>query len=281
MIAYCLSPDNHSFSNEKWDFGFLQEAFDRNNIEIVQSRSLPATERAFVVAPGFEWFGLEKFLNKELRKINRVVLFITADELGVFNVTKINHPNIKIWIQYPYPRDINYEKLPTGAPAHITKLGIEYPEKSSDLYFAGQITHPRRQQLADALPSIKNANYLLTAGFTQGDEPKEYYRKLSQARFAAAPAGTATIDSFRFYEALELLCLPIADSISSRDQKYGFWEILFGTMPIEQIDNWHNLQSVIDGLKLDYPANLHKAVSWWIKYKRDFAYKIMEQINEH
>lgn len=281
MIAYCLSPDGHSFANEKWDFGFLQEAFDRNKVEVVQCRSLPETDRAFVVAPGYEWWKLEKFLTQELKKIKRVVLFITADELGALDIQKVRHPNVEIWVQYPYAKHSHYNKLPTGTPGHITKLGVGYPEKTIDLYFAGQITHPRREQLAEALPAIANADYVFTAGFTQGDEPKEYYRKLSKARFAAAPAGTATIDSFRFYEALELLCLPIADSISSRGEMYNFWEILFGTMPIKQIDNWHSLQSVIDTLKKDYPANLHKAVSWWIKYKRDFAYKIMEQVNEH
>jgi len=281
MIAYCLSPEGHSFANEKWDFGFLQEAFDKNGVEIVQCRSLPKTERAFVVAPGYEWWNLEKFLNQELRNIDRVVLFITADELGVFNIDRINHNNIEIWIQYPYPRHAQYNKLPTGTPGHITKLGVEYPEKNLDLYFAGQITHPRREQLAEALPKIPNADYLLTAGFTQGDTPKDYYTKLSKAKFAAAPAGTATIDSFRFYEALELLCLPVADSVSSKNEEYGFWEILFGSMPVEQVKHWGKLSKIIAELKKDYPANLHRAVSWWIKYKRDFAYKIMEQVNEH
>ncbi len=281
VIAYCISPEGHSFANDKWDFGFLQEAFDRNNVEVVQCHSLPESERAFVIAPGYEWHSIEHFLNRELRKINRVVLFITADELGVFHLPKIKHSNIEIWVQYPYPRHMEYNKLPTGTPGHITKLGVEYPEKNIDLYFAGQITHPRRQELAEALPHIGNAEYLLTEGFTQGDPPAIYYTKLSKAKFAAAPAGTATIDSFRFYEALELLCLPIADQVSSKNEMYGFWEILFGEMPVEQIDNWNRLQKVIKKLKENYPANMHRAVAWWIKYKRDFAYKIMEQVNEH
>jgi hypothetical protein len=281
VIAYCLSPEGDSFANDKWDFGFLKEAFDRNNVEIIQCNSLPDSDRAFVVAPGYEWSNRERSLNKQLKKVKRVILFITADELGVFDVTQVKHPSIEIWIQYPYPRDLAYHKLPTGSPEHITKLGIEYPQKTLDLYFAGQITHQRRVQLAEALPKLENAEYLLTQGFTQGDVPKDYYAKLSRAKFAAAPAGTATIDSFRFYEALEMLCLPIADQISARGSAYGFWEILFGSMPVEQISDWNNLPKVIEELKKEYPANMHRAVAWWIKYKRDFAYKIMEQINEH
>lgn len=279
--AYCFSPGTHGFSNDKWDFGFLNEAFTKNKIEVKQTRSLPECERAFVVVPGAEWSGLEDKLSKELSKINRVVLFVTADEVGRLRVDSISHNNIKIWIQYPYPRHEKYFKLPTGAPMHIKDLKPDYSAKEYSVYFAGQVTHQRRRQLADALPHTQDARYNLTDGFAKGDTPEDYYQKLFLAKYAPSPAGAATIDSFRFYEALEMLCLPIADSISSNGEQYGFWEILFGSMPIVQTDDWNNLNTIIEDLDSEYPANMHRAVSWWIKYKRDFAYKIMEQINEH
>jgi hypothetical protein len=281
MKAYCLSLGNHGFSNDKWDFGFLSEAFNKKKIEVVQSRSLPKDERAFVVVPGAEWSGQEDKLSKELSKIDRVVLFVTADEVGRLRVDNILHNNITIWIQYPYPRHSQYHKLPTGAPIHIHDLKPEYSTKKYDVYFAGQITHQRRTQLAESIVNIKDAKYNLTKGFAKGDDPKEYYQKLFLAKYAPSPAGAATIDSFRFYEALEMLCLPIADSVSSIGENYGFWELLFETMPVVQTDDWNKLQSIVDSLNNDYPANLHRAVCWWIKYKRDFANKIMEQINEH
>jgi len=279
--CYSITPKGKGFPDEKWDFGFLQEAFTRNHTEVIQTRVLPETDRAFVVAPGFEWTGLEDLLNKNLKKINRVVLFVTADELGVFNVEKIDHPNIEIWIQYPYPRHQKYHKIPLGVPNHKDNVIPDYPTKEIDVYFSGQITHQRRQQIAEILPDIPNAVYRLTKGFTQGEKPKDYYRLLATARFAPAPAGNASIDSFRFYEGLEMLCIPIADKVSSVGEVYQFWEILFGDMPIPQIAHWGKLRKVVSQLSTDYPANMHRAVSWWIKQKRDFAYKIMEQINEH
>lgn len=281
VIAYSITPKTKGFPDDKWDFGFLQEAFTRNNIEVIKVNQLPPTERAFVVVPGFEWTGLEEKLNRNLNNIGRVVLFITADELNVFGVEKIKHPNIEIWIQYPYPRHVAYNKLPLGVPNHKDNVIPEYPTKTTDVYFSGQITHPRRRQLAEALPKLSNAVYRFTEGFTQGETPKDYYRLLSSAKFAPSPAGSATIDSFRFYEGLEMLSLPIADKISSLGEAYGFWEILFKDMPIEQIEDWNNLSELIPLLSENYPANMHKAVSWWIKQKRDFAYKIVEQINEH
>ena len=281
MIAYSISPKHKGYPDEKWDFGFLQEAFTRNNVEVIKVKSLPECERAFVVAPGFEWHGRETVLSDQLSKIGRVVLFITADEGGVFEIDKIFHPNIEIWIQYPYPHHANYNKLPLGVPNHRDNVIPEYPIKELDVYFSGQITHQRRQEIAQALPGVPNTVYRLTEGFTQGEAPKDYYKLLSTAKFAPAPAGNLTIDSFRFYEGLEMLCLPIADRVSSYGNDYGFWEILFNEMPVEQISNWNDLEKTIQNLSVDYPANMHRAVSWWIKYKRDFAYKIMEQVNEH
>ena len=279
--CYSITPKGKGFPDEKWDFGFLQEAFTRNHIEVIQTKVLSELDRAFVVAAGFEWTGLEDILNENLCKINRLVLFITADELGAFNVDKISHPNAEIWVQYPYPRHEAYNKLPLGVPNHKDNVIPDYPEKTTDIYFAGQITHRRRQEIAQALKRLPNAVYKLTKRFAQGETPKDYYRLLASSKFAPAPAGNATIDSFRFYEGLEMLSLPIADRISSVGEDYGFWEILFKDMPICQIQNWNKLRLLVPQLLEDYPANMHRAVSWWIKQKRDFAYKIMEQINEH
>jgi hypothetical protein len=279
--AYSFTPKGKGFPNEKWDFGFLQEAFTRNNVDVIKVNNLLETDRAFVVIPGFEWISFEDVLNENLSKIRRLVLFITADELGAFNVDKISHPNVEIWVQYPYPRHQAYNKLPVGFPNHKDNVIPDYSEKTTDVYFAGQITHPRREQLANALKRLSNTVYRLTEGFTQGETSKNYYKLLASSRFAPAPAGNASIDSFRFYEGLEMLALPIADNISSVGEAYGFWDILFKDMPIQQIKNWNRLRLVIPELLEEYPANMHKAVSWWIKQKRDFAYKIMEQINEH
>jgi hypothetical protein len=281
LIAYSFTPKGKGFPDDKWDFGFLQEAFTRNRVDVVRVNKLPKTDRAFVVIPGFEWTDLEETLNKSLSNIRRLVLFVTADELGVFGAEKISHPNVEIWIQSPYPRHSSYNKLPLGTPNHKNNVIPDYPTKTTDIYFAGQITHPRRKEIAQALKKLENAVYRFTEGFTQGETPKDYYNLLASARFAPAPAGNATIDSFRFYEGLEMLALPIADKISSVGEAYGFWEILFTDMPVVQVKDWNKLRLLVPQLLEDYPANMHRAVSWWIKQKRDFAYKIMEQINEH
>ena len=279
--AYLLAVDRKSFPDHKWDFGFVKEAFDKNNIEYVETTVLPKEDRAFVVICGFENQNLIKEINNELNKISRVVLFITADERGLFRADKINHPNISIWIQSPYPgRHEQFNKMPIGCPSHMKNNLPEYANKINDVFFSGQITHTRRKQLAEIMPTISNALFNPTPGFTQGYEPKEYYRHILESKIIPCPAGTSTIDSFRFYEALEMLSLPVGDIRNSNNEKQDYWDFVFQqNTPVPKTANWYTLSEITENTLSNYPANMHRAVSWWIRYKRDFAYKIMEQIN--
>jgi hypothetical protein len=280
--AYLLGLDGKSFPDHKWDFGFVKEAFDRNGIEYLEVSELPEAEKAFVVVCGFENKRIPTKVSDELNKIKRVVLFITGDETGAFVADKIKHPNIHIWIQSPYlDKHGRFNKMPIGCPSHMKDNLPEYTSKKNDAFFSGQITHDRRKELAEAMPNVPNALFNPTAGFTQGYTPSEYYTHLLESKIVPSPAGTATVDSFRFYEALEMLALPIGDLKSSTNQEYNFWDFTFEqeTPFIPKTNNWHEVPGIIEKSIQDYPANMHRAVSWWIKYKRDFAYKIMEQLN--
>jgi hypothetical protein len=280
--AYLLALDGKSFADHKWDFGFIKEAFDRNGIEYIKTDSLPEVDKAFVVICGFENRRFPTKVSEELNKIKKVVLFITGDETGIFMVDKVSHPDIKIWIQSPYPdKHGKFYKMPIGCPSHMKDNLPEYTNKKNDAFFSGQITHDRRKELAEAMPNVPNALFNPTAGFTQGYEPKEYYKHLLESKIVPSPAGTATVDSFRFYEALEMLALPIGDLKNSVNEEQNFWDFTFeqSTPFIPKTNNWHEVPGIIEKGVSDYPGNMHRAVSWWIKYKRDFAYKIMEQLN--
>jgi len=109
--AYLYSFDEKDCASDKWDYGLLKEIFDKYNIEQIKVNSLPDVDRAFVVVPGPQNLGHEEDVNKELQKIGRVVLFFTGDEEVRFNLTKINHPNIEIWIQTPHKQHKKYNKL--------------------------------------------------------------------------------------------------------------------------------------------------------------------------
>lgn len=278
--CYLYSFNEKDCASDKWDYGLLKQIFDKYNVEQIKVNSLPDVDRAFVVIPGPQNLGHEENIYKELQKIGRLVLFITGDEESRFDISKISHPNADIWIQYPQKKHKKYYKLPLGTPRHIKNSVPQYTDKKYDVYFGGQITHSRRRQLADAIKTLSNALFKPTEGFAQGDRPKDYYANLASARIAPSPSGTVVIESFRFYEALEMLSLPIIDVVDPQGNVIDYYDFIFeGKIPIKSIKNWHSLTNVVPELLNNYPQNMHDAVCWWIKYKRDLGIRIMRQIN--
>jgi hypothetical protein len=130
------------------------------------------------------------------------------------------------------------------------------------------------------MPLIENALYKPTDGFAKGDKPIDYYNNLMSSRIAPCPAGAVVIDSFRLFEAIEMMSLPIADLRDSSGLEDDFYQRLFNeVVPFYKIKNWNDLPVIVSGLLEGYPNNMHTVVCWWIKYKRDFGIKLMRQIN--
>ena len=278
--AYLYSHDGQDYANDKWDYGLLKEIFDKHGVDQIRVTEIPNSDRAFVVIPGPQTAGNEELLSNELRKLSRVVLFVNGDENARFDVDKISHPNIEIWIQYPHRKHSEYNKMPIGVPQHLKENAPEYKEKEYDVYFGGQITHQRRVELSHVMPTLKNSLYGPTQGFSQGDKPKDYYAKLASAKIAPCPSGAAVIDTFRFFESIELLTLPVADTINPEGIQTDFYKNMFGVnVPFNYVSNWNELNKLVPKLLDQYPNNMHQVVCWWIKQKRDLGIKIMRQIN--
>jgi len=278
--AYIYSTNPLDAADGKWDYELLRLSFERNHVEQIVVTSIPKKDRAFVVIPGQGNAGNEEQISKELKNLKRVVLFITGDESGLFDVDAIEHGNISIWVQYPHEKHAKYNKFFIGVPQHLKNNLPNYPIKEHDIYFGGQITHQRRQELAQAMSRMKNALYCPTEAFAQGDPPREYYRKLASAKVAPAPSGAQVIDSFRFFEAIEMLTLPIGDRRDAKGKETNYYDYVYGhSIPAELTHDWNELPKIYSELMNDYPANLHQIVCWWIKYKRDFSFRIMRELN--
>jgi hypothetical protein len=278
--AYLYAKDDN-YPDTKSDFGFLQEIFDKAGIETLRVQSLPKLSKAIVVICGGDFYTKEYVVDSELSKIDRVMLFVTSNETGEFQENLLSHKDIKFWMQYPFPKHEKHNKFPLGIPSFFKSNLPEYTEKEYNVFYSGQINHGRRKELAEVLPTIDNCVFNLTDGFMKGFEPKEYYQKFVKGRIAPAPAGNVTIDSFRLYEAIELLCLPIGDIKNAIEEDFDFWDFVFdGRIDIAKTNNWNELPKIVDNLLSDYPQNMHLLVSWWIKFKRDFAIKIVREYNE-
>ena len=279
--CYLYSFNKNDCAADKWDYGLLKEIFDKYEIDQVKVTSIPKADRGFVVVPGPQNLGHEEDVNKQIQNLLRVVLFITGDEEGKFDITKIDHPNISIWIQYPHEKHKDYNKFFIGVPQHLKSNLPDYPIKEYDIYFGGQITHQRRKQLSHVMPNLPNALYKPTEGFAQGEQPKDYYRTLSKAKVAPAPAGAQVIDTFRFFEAIEMLALPVGDLVNSKGEMIDYFSYVYpGEIPIQKVFDWTKLIKLLPSLINNYPNNMHQVVCWWIKYKRDLSLRIMRDLYE-
>ena len=279
--CYLYSFNKNDCAADKWDYGLLKEIFDKYEIDQVKVTSIPKADRGFVVVPGPQNLGHEEDLNKQIQNLSRVVLFITGDEEGKFDIAKISHPNMSVWIQYPHEKHKEYNKFFIGVPQHLKSNLPDYPIKEYDIYFGGQVTHQRRNQLAQVMPKLPNALYKPTEGFAQGEQPKDYYQTLSKARVAPAPAGAQVIDTFRFFEAIEMLALPVGDLINSKGEMIDYFNYVYhGEIPIKKVFDWTQLIKLLPSLIDKYPNNMHQVVCWWIKYKRDLSLRIMRDLYE-
>jgi hypothetical protein len=292
--VYLLSLNPEANIEKQWDYGLLKDFFNGDlwkingvEFEVQQVKIIPkSVEPTIVVIPARHHKDMEHLVNLELAKCKKVILFLMGDEEADFNADLINHPNIDIWVQNPhYDKHDKYNKLGTGYPQHLKNNIPEYKNKTTQIFFSGQVTHERREELVRVLEAMQE-DYSIglneTYGFTQGYEPKEYYIRMADAGVSPCPSGAVIPDSFRLFEALEMMSIPIADTKTPNGKVTPYWDWLFGEIvPFYCVDDFDRLVPLINEINQDYCNIIHKITCWWINWKREFAYKIMRQLNDN
>lgn len=293
MNAYLLSLNKEANIADQWDFGLVKDFLtgrlwktpDWQEFNIEQTDFIPTGERAIVVLPARHHKDMVKQINEELFQLEHVVLFLLGDEEAEFPVEQIEHPSIHIWVQNPHlGRHDAYNRIGTGYPAHLHDYVREYIAKDTDIFFAGQVTHERRTALQETLNDMERKGYevdaIYTEGFTQGLDKPAYYERLAKARIAPAPSGAVIPDSFRLFEALECMAIPVADKQLPNGEVWEYWDWLFGEIvPFPSINDWGAMYEITEVAKSKYPDNIHYQTQWWIHFKRKFVYKVMEQLH--
>lgn len=274
MKAYFLSLKNDTPSSGYWDYALLEDLLD--GFEREEVRSLPECDTCGVVIPGRSHAKLIDEVNRELAKVEKVVLFIMGDEESDFPVEEIDHKNITIWIQNPIPgRHDKYRKIGCGYTPHVGTYRSEVPTKSLKFFFAGQVTHSRRTAMFEMLKGKKEGLVKGTPGFTQGYSTDEYCQHLSQAKTVPCPSGPETPDTFRLYEALELGSVPIADEATPRYEVPGYWNWLFGEpVPFPTYISFKELLRSVNITSGLYPSLNNQVQAWWYRKKQQMKTQI-------
>lgn len=287
-----------------WDQGMLEDIF---NGRIWQSVNMPvfrhyegtpdlfmidAFKGAIVVVPARHHAAEVERINTYISQIKWCLLIVTGDEEHVFPVTQLNHPRMLVYEMTPGPDSKADRYLPNGYPPQARQLLPNYSHEAHDrpldCFFAGQVTHARRQECVAELRPIGDSSeevaalLIETQGFTQGLPHSLYYSNMASAKIVPCPSGPATPDTFRLYEALEAGCLPIVDSRTPKDaEPTGYWSQLFGLdeLPFPIVDEWTELPGLMQYHLDVWPSTANKAFAWWQGYKRQLGYQIHDDIS--
>lgn len=216
-----------------------------------------------------------------------VLAMRTSDEEDEFDITKVEHPHIRWWVQNPrVGKDYGDAYLiGCGFPPHFNDMYPSPPpaEYMYEVFLSAQDNHERRHRCFAALDSRADTKYTLlkkTTGFTQGMSRETYCAAMQMAKIAPAPAGIYTPDTFRVFEALETHTIPIADDVSP-DPDYdstGFWRTLFSDAPFPILTEYESLPGWIEDLLADWPYNANRITAWWIRRKREMASRLRHDL---
>lgn len=277
MILYkflSLKKGTPAHKGAYWDFALLNDILTDPRFKEVDTLD----DGGIIIFPARAQADKVAELNEYIKPLKWVILCLMGDEEVAFPVEEVQHENIRIYVMSPKQgKHDNYRFLPNGYTPH-TRPNLKLVDKDLDYFFAGQITHPRREQCVEALENMSNKNgkVLKTKGFTQGFEPSEYIDGLNRAKIAPCPSGPVICDSFRVYEALEAGCIPIADNISATDKNY--WHYLFPDAPFPTINDYSDLPGYIEDQLDGFQARANRIQAWWIKKKRDLKYQLIQDV---
>lgn len=276
-----------------WDMTMLSDIINRqvwipvNAYEFIHCHDLSELEKgegAIVVIPARYHHKNINRINKDLAKLEWVILMLVGDEESLFPADKISHPNIKLWLQTPVPGRYNaYRFLILGYTPDTRPMLSKYPfdlAKTQNWFFAGQITNPRREEFMKQLDQCEGGRIYGTKGFANGMPHEDYYKNMVDSKIIPCPSGPATPDSFRVAEALEAGCIPIADELTPNSSyPAGYWRYVFGQdPPFPTIKDWASLPGYMHDILIDWPANANNVGSWWMNYKRNLTYRLEDDV---
>lgn len=290
-----------SIARGYWDQGLIEDLFagrlwptngapveyvHRDGLDEFRSaydgRALPG---AIVVVPARHNLANVDDLNRDLAALPWVLLMLTGDEEALFPWAKLDHPRSAVWAMGSRPDTNNVgvdRALGSGYPPWFPELVQSWPPPFRHVrwFFAGQVTHARREDCAGVLRGRTDGILHESPGFTLGLTHDDYAEGLQRAQLAPCPSGPVSPDSFRLYEALEAGAVPIADEVTPAGPIPGYWAHVFGCpVPFGVIhDRWSDLATVLDCA--DYPTARHRlnVATWWRLWKRSLAYDCADTV---
>lgn len=282
-------------SRGPWDTGLLEElfanqlwptGFEYRHHEVAEIPD--GIDKAIVVLPARHHADDVEELNRQLAKLTAVVMMLMGDEEAIFPWKKLAHPNLRMWVQIPNP-EVHRELY-----GWATFIGDGYRQDTDEILrgfrgaardfpwsFSGQVTHSRRLQAVDglmgSLRAYPTATLQRTDGFTKGWARDVYLSVLRRTQVAPCPGGPCTPDTFRFFEALEAGCVPLADAQAGNGSGFNYWWMLGGP-PVPVIEDWSTVQATLELALAEWPRNANRCSAWWTEHKCSRAMALTDDL---
>lgn len=244
--------------------------------------TFPDVGGAVVVVPFRHHIGHEAWLRSQLDSLDWAVVILTSEEewRGNWRVLEGEPDTRRVWVMQAIPEhgDVSW-RLPCGWYPGIRETLAELgpQERKLDVFFAGQITHERREQMAAAVAAIPSTYPTLligTEGYFQGEPAADYYAHLAAAKLVPCPSGPVHHCTARVEEALEAGCVPILDLVRPVDPQFDYWTLLFGDHPMPTLYDWATLPAAVVEQVDEWPANANRCWSFWQQWKRATSHRL-------
>lgn len=135
-----------------------------------------------------------------------------------------------------FVRSPNLNELQLGTTKWFTGTHTKpINERKYDVSFIGQLDPYVRYDFYQCVSRLKRGFVHFYEGWNQGLGPEVYSEVMSETKIALVPCGSASLDTFRFYEAMSCGCVVLS-------VKQNNYEFMSGS-PHIQIPSW-NIQSV-------------------------------------
>lgn len=260
-----------------WDQRLLEEFFEKETHWVCDYEHLthfvptPNTDNPIIVIPGAYQADCVSEINDFIGHYEKCTIIITSDEENNFPIDELSHENMRVFADYYNPKytsEIHW--LPIG-PANVFNISLQ--KKDKDFAFAGQVTHPARENYIRELRGRTDGVMIETQGFAQGIEPEDYYKFLASAKVVPSPAGNVSPDAFRTYEAISAGAVPIPTNSE-------WHNAVFGSVPFPVIDEYEQINGYLDAAIEQFPVLNNDVQMWWLQQKRKMKHDLIPPNSE-
>lgn len=243
----------------------------------------PDVDGAVVVVPYRHHHDDTAWLREQLDRLAWSVLMLVGDEEwdGPWRDLMPRDETQRVWIMQPQPEHAEHASvmLPCGwypgTREGLTAGRDARSERSLDWFFGGQVTHPRREQMARVLRRMRppwRGRLIETEGYMQGVPSAEYFALVADAKVLPCPSGPKSVCTARVEEALEAGALPILDMLKPEPPQFDYWHLLWPDHPLPTIHDWQHMRARLTAL--DWPTDATRAWAWWQQTKRSYVTKL-------